>query len=162
MLEERNQGSGDRDELLRRNVHVVDAIGRQQRIIRPLTAQHDIIDERSVGIQLGVRLRNGDVFLAVGVEPGQFAGHLAVLDDAVRSLDEAEVVHLRETGERRDESDVRTFGGLDRAHAAVLRVVNVAHLESGALTSETAGAERRQTTLVRQLGEGIRLIHELQ
>src|SRR5204862_7359122 len=44
---------------------------------------------------------------------------------------------------------------------AVLRVVDVAHLDAGALASESARSQRGQTTLVRQLGERIRLIHEL-
>ena len=39
--------------------------------------------------------------------------------------------------------------------------VHVAHLEAGALARETAGAERRETTLVRDLGERVRLVHEL-
>ena len=86
---------------------------------------------------------------------------LPFLHDAVRRLDEAEIVHPREAGERRDESDVRTFRRLDRAHAAVLRVVHVADFEAGALTREAARSERRETTLVRQLGERVRLIHEL-
>ena len=87
--------------------------------------------------------------------------HLAVLHDAVRRLDEAEVVDARVARERRDQSDVRTFRRFDRAHAAVLRIVHVAHFEAGALARQTARSERRQTTLVRQLGERIRLIHEL-
>ena len=64
-------------------------------------------------------------------------------------------------GERRDEADVRTFRRLDRAHAAVLRVVHVADLEAGALARQAARAERRQTTLVRQLGQRVGLVHEL-
>jgi hypothetical protein len=39
--------------------------------------------------------------------------------------------------------------------------VHVAHLEARALARETAGSERRETTLVRDLGQRIRLIHEL-
>ena len=97
----------------------------------------------------------------VRVEPRDLVGHLAVLHDAIRRLDEAEIVHAREARERRDEADVRTFRRLDRAHAAVLRVVHVAHFEAGALARQTARSERRQTTLVRQLGERVRLIHEL-
>src|SRR5205085_11167045 len=112
-------------------------------------------------VELRIRLRDDNVFFAFCIEPLDVGGHLAVLDDTVRRLDKAEVVDLGVAGERRDESDVRTFGGLDRAHAAVLRVVNVAHLESGALTRKTARTERRQETLVRQLGEWVRLINEL-
>ena len=135
--------------------------GCDERNVTALAAEHQLVDERAVFVQLRVRLRDDDVLFAVGVEPLDVAGHLSVLDDTVRRLDEAEVVDLREARERRDESDVRTFRRLDRAHAAVLRVVNVANLESGALTRESARSERRQTTLVRQLGERVRLIHEL-
>ncbi len=39
--------------------------------------------------------------------------------------------------------------------------MDVAHLEAGALAGETAGAKRRQTALVGDLGERVRLVHEL-
>ena len=42
-----------------------------------------------------------------------------------------------------------------------MREVNVSHFERGALTVQTAGAEGRQTALMRQLRERVRLIHEL-
>src|ERR1044072_5604722 len=129
--------------------------------IRARTAEHELIDERAVGVQLRVRLRDRDVLLAVCVEPRDLVRHLAVLHDAVRRFDEPEVVHAREARERRDEADVRTFRRLDRAHAPVLRVVHVADFEAGALARETARAERRETAFVRQLGERVRLIHEL-
>ena len=80
---------------------------------------------------------------------------------AVRRLDEAEVVHPRVGRERRDEADVRAFRRLDRAHAPVVRRVHVAHLEAGALAREAARAERREPALVRDLGERVRLVHEL-
>ena len=47
------------------------------------------------------------------------------------------------------------------AHAAVVTVVDVADLESGAVTGETAGAEGGETALVGQLGERVSLVHEL-
>ena len=84
-----------------------------------------------------------------------------MLDLAVGRLDEAVLVDARERRERRDEADVRTFRRLDRADAAVVRGVNVADLEAGALARETAGPEGRETTLVRDLGERVRLVHEL-
>ncbi len=55
--------------------------------------------------------------------------------------------------ERVDEADVRTFGGLDRADAAVVRGVHVTHLEAGAVAVETTRPERGETTLVRELRE---------
>src|SRR3989449_1317145 len=87
--------------------------------------------------------------------------YLAALDGAVRRLDEAQVVHPRVAGEARNEPDVRAFRRLDRAHAAVLAVVHVAHLEARALAREAARPEGGEAALVRQLREWVRLIHEL-
>src|SRR5215813_11818994 len=63
----------------------------------------------------------------------------AALDLAVRRLDEAELVDPREAGERRNQADVRTFRRLDRADAAVMRRMHVAHLEPRALARDRAG-----------------------
>ena len=88
-------------------------------------------------------------------------GDAAVLDLAVRRLDEAVLVHPRIGRERVDQADVRAFRRLDRADAAVVRRVHVAHLEAGALAGQTARAERREAPLVRDLGQRVGLVHEL-
>src|SRR5205085_4605133 len=71
--------------------------------------------------------------------------HAAVRDLLVRALDEAVLVDARVARQRRDQSDVRTFRRLDGADAAVVRGVNVADFESGALAGETAWPEGGQT-----------------
>ena len=40
-------------------------------------------------------------------------------------------------------------------------VMDIAHLESRALTGKTAGAKGRQAALMGELGKGIVLVHEL-
>src|SRR5207249_8805700 len=60
------------------------------------------------------------------------------LDDAVRRLDEAVLVDLAVGREGADETDVRTFGRLDRADSAVVAVVHVAHLEAGPIARQSA------------------------
>ena len=52
-----------------------------------------------------------------------------------------QLVHLGVGGERGDQSDVRAFRGLDRADAAVVADVDVAHLEAGAFAGKPARAE---------------------
>ena len=85
-----------------------------------------------------------------------------ILDDlAVRRLDEAEGVDLGVRAEAADQTDVRAFRRLDRADAAVVRVVHVADVEARALAAQTAWAEGRERALVRQLGQRVGLIHEL-
>ena len=86
---------------------------------------------------------------------------LDVLDDAVRRLDEAEVVDAGVGREVGDQADVRTFRGLDRAQTAVVRVVYVSNLEGRTVTGQTAGAEGRHAALVRQLCQRVVLVHEL-
>jgi len=46
VLEERDQRRGDRDELLGRNVHEVDAVGRQQHGVAGVTADDQVAGER--------------------------------------------------------------------------------------------------------------------
>src|SRR3546814_15825661 len=63
--------------------------------------------------------------------------------------------------ERVDQADVRTFRGFNRADAAIMGGVNVAHFKARAFTGKNARPERRHTTLVRDFGQRIGLIHEM-
>ncbi len=130
-------------------------LGLDQPLLLPL--------ERSVG---GLELVAGDDLAELegtATDPvdSQMIDDAAVLDALVRALDEAVLVDAGEGGERRDQSDVRTFGGLDRTDPAVVRGVHVAHLESGALARQAARAEGAQAPLVGHLGERVGLVHEL-
>ncbi len=115
----------------------------------------------TVGVDRRVGLRDRVFLLLHRRQVGDFLGHLAVAHAAVRALDEAVLVDAREGRQRVDEADVRAFRGLDRADAAVVGRMHVAHLEAGALAGEAAGAKRRETALVGDLGERVRLVHEL-
>ena len=66
-----------------------------------------------------------------------------------------------EAREVADQTDVRAFRRLDRAHAAVVARVHVSDLEAGALTRQTTRSERREAALVREPRERVRLVHEL-
>ena len=85
----------------------------------------------------------------------------AVLDHAVRRRDEAVLGDLRVARQRADEADVRALRRLDRAHAAVVGRVDVAHLDRRALAGQAARAERREAAAVGQAGQRVRLVHEL-
>ena len=79
----------------------------------------------------------------------------------VRRLDEAVLVDLAVGGQRPDKADVRSFRRLDRTNAAIVRRVNVAHVEACPVTAKATRAERRKPPLVRQLRQGVGLVHEL-
>src|SRR5207248_6083030 len=168
-----------RHDLLRRDVHEVDFLGRdvidltgaavrrahgaqlKGRTLRAAAHEYALLDEAAAPVEGRVGLGD-DVFLfLIGGEVHDLLRDPAVLHHAVRRLDEAVLVDAGIRGERADQADVRALGRLDRAHAAVVSGVHVAHLEPGALPAQTTRAERRQAALVRQTGEGVGLVHEL-
>src|SRR5215210_3993467 len=203
VLEERDECRGHRNELLRADVDVVEAVALDVDEVAAGPRAHPVVDEVAPLVEPGVRLGD-DVLLLfpggeiegmrLGVDPplarllqtvvlglevvpdddlpqaeaavpdlqdAVVVEHAAVLDPLVRALDEPVVVDPRVGGKRRDEADVRTFRRLDRADAAVVRGVDVAHLEPGPLARQTARSQGRQTALVRDLGQRVRLVHEL-
>ena len=102
---------------------------------------------------------------APGAVPGVHNRHIihnpATADFTVRALDEAMLVDASVAGKRGNKADVGAFRGLDGADAAVVRGMDVANLKSGSLPREAAGAQGRQTALVSDFRERIRLVHEL-
>ena len=161
VLEERDQRRGDGDELLRRNVHVVDAVARQEHDVAGVAADDEVAGQMAVGVDRRVGLRDRVFLLLHRREIADVVGHLAVAHLAVGRLDEAVFVDAREGRERVDEADVRAFRRLDRADAAVVRRMHVAHLEARALAREAARPKRREAALVGDLGERVGLVHEL-
>jgi hypothetical protein len=124
-------------------------------------ADGDLPDKVRLVIDLGVGLGDDLALFLVGGEVFDLVGNLAVLRDAVRRLDEAKLVDAGVGREGVDEADVRTFRSLDGADAAVVRRMDVAHFKAGALAVETTRPERGEAALVRDLGEGVDLVHEL-
>ena len=162
MLEERDERGGDRNDLLRRDVHVVDLVrGHVRDLAAALTHEHLLVEEATLLVDRRVRLRDDVTVFVVGREVLDVLGGDALDDLAVGRLDEAEAVDARVRGEVADEADVRAFRRLDRAHAAVVARVHVSHLETGTLTRQTAGPEGREAALVGEARERVRLVHEL-
>src|SRR5882762_7229116 len=87
--------------------------------------------------------------------------HPAVMNLAVRRFDKAEFVDARESRHRTNEADVRPFRRLDRTNPPVMRRMDVTHFKARTIPAQAAWPKCGQTTLVRQLRQRIRLIHEL-
>ena len=93
--------------------------------------------------------------------------HLEVVDDPaalhllVGALDEPVLVDVGVGRQRGDEADVRPLGSLDGTDAAVVRSMHVPDLEARALARQPPGPQGGQPPLVGDLGQRIRLVHEL-
>ncbi len=161
VLQERHQRRRHTDDLLRRHVHVFDAIRRHGDEITSRAGRDGFRHEPAVGIDLRVGLGD-EVFVSFDRrQEFDLIRHPTLFDSAVRRFDEAELVDPRIGCQRRDQTDVRTFRRLDGANAAVVRRMHVAHFESGPFPGQPAGTESRQTPFVRDLRQRVGLIHEL-
>src|SRR6266550_4106941 len=109
-------------------------------------------DRAGLGDEVPAELIRGDRRIVPGDRPPYLS---------VRGLDEAVAVDPTVGGEGADQADVRTFRRLDRADPAVVAVMDVADVEARALARQAARPEGRQAPLRCQLGERVRLVHEL-
>ena len=94
------------------------------------------LQEVALLVDGGVRLRGDQILLLFGrivADMRIVHIHLSVLHRTVGRLDEAHGRNLRIDAQRRDQTDVRAFRRLDRAETSVVRIVHVAHLETGAV-----------------------------
>ena len=161
MLEERNESRGDADDLFWRDVKILNLVRRRRNEITGESGRHGFRDEPTRRIQLRVGLRD-DVPLAFnGGQEFDLVRHASFPNLPVWGLDKPEIVDARVSGQRGDEPDVRPFRGLDGADAAVMRRMHIAHLEPRALPGQPPRTQRGQPTLVRDLRQRIRLVHEL-
>ena len=178
VLQEGNETGGDGDNLLGGDVHVLHLAGVNLDELA-LGAGRDAalheVPRAVVAVQLVVGLGDHVVLLLVRRQVIHLIGHddlgvnhlallvllLHVLDAAERCLDEAVLINAGIGAQRVDQTDVRTFRGLNRADTAVVRGMHVSHLEAGAVAVQTARAEGREAALVRQLSQRVDLVHEL-
>ncbi len=138
------------------------SFGRDRHVLTGLGAAQDLV-ALEVALVIDRRVGLGDDLLLLlrGVDADDLVGHLAALDHPVRGGDEAVLGDLRVGRQRADQADVRALRGLDRAHAAVVGGVHVAHLDRRALAGQTARAERAQAAAVGQARQRVGLVHEL-
>ena len=142
VLEERDQRSRHRDNLLRRNVHVVDLVGCNGiDLATGLPHQDPVVRERSIVVKGSVRLSDHVALFKRSRQVVDPLRDLATDDTPVWRFDESIGVHPSVRRKRSDETNVRTLRGLDRAHATVMRRVNIADFESGTLAAQATWAE---------------------
>ena len=161
VFQERNERRCNRHQLLRADVHEGDLLARSDQEFTGLTGGDQLFSQHAVFIGQGVGLSDGVALLFHGRQVQHLVGHLAVDHLAVRRLDEAVLVDAAIGGQRVDQTDVRTFRGLNRADTAVVGRVDVADFEACALAGQTARAKCRDATLVRHFRQRVGLVHEL-
>ena len=149
------------DHLLWRYVHVLNAFFFNDKVFFPTTGVNLILNDHVVFIKLRVRLSDRELFFHVCRQIFDIIRNVAVVYLAVRRFNKAILVDAPVSRQRVDQTNVWTFRRFDRAHTAIVRVVNVAHFHARTLTRKPARPQRRETTLMRQLSQRIDLVHKL-
>ncbi len=163
VLQEGDLGGGDGEHHLGGDVHIVHLIPVHVDDLVAVAAGDTVVHQAAVLVQRLGGLGDGVLVLHVGGHIVHLVGDVAggFIHLAVGGLDEAVAVDAGIGGQIGDQADVGTFGSLDGAEAAVVGVVDVAHVEGGTVTGQAAGAQGGHTALVGQLGQGVGLVHEL-
>src|SRR5690606_26810219 len=161
VLQERNQRSSHRHDLRRSHVHVMDVLWRSHHGFASFTAGNQIVSKGTVFGQLGVSLSDDVIAFFNSRQVIDLFTDLAVNNLAVRRFQETVLVQTSVQRHGVDQTNVWTFRRFNRAHATVVGWVHVAHLKASTFTSQTTRAQCRNTTLVRDLGQRVGLVHKL-
>ena len=166
VFKEGDHGGCHRNELFGRNVHVIHIHVFHFDDLVELTGHNTVLfkpDFPVVHAREFIGLGHDVLVLLIGRKVDDVIKNLPVLRIhlAVRRLNKSIFVDARIGRKRIDEADVRSFRRLNGAHAPIVRIVHVAHIERGALTVEATGAERGKAALMRELCKRVGLIHEL-
>ena len=161
VLEERDQRGSDGNNLLRRNVHQGDVFRRLDGEFVQVTYGNQLVDQLLLLVHRSRSLGDHVIGLFDGGQEHDVVGDDAFLHHAVRAFQEAVLVGAGIGRQGVDQTDVRTFRSLDRAHTAVVGRVYVTDFEACTLTGQTTWAERGDAALVGDLGKRVVLVHEL-
>ncbi len=151
VLQERDQRCTDGNYLLGRNVHVINLIATEQARFAFTTAGHQVINKRTLFSEVGVGLSDNVVTLFNRREVMNFIGNQTFAYATVWGFKETILVGLCIHRQGVDQTDVWTFRRFDWTHTTVMRRVNVSNFKACTLTRQTARAESRNTTLMRDL-----------
>ena len=135
VLQERNQRCSYREYHLRRYVHVVKHTFFIFLCFFAETTGYVLMNEMSFFIQRLVRLCYMIVIFFICCHVNNFFRYdricrIFFIDSAIWSLDESIFVDSCIGCKRVDQTDVRTFRCLDRAHTTIVRIVDISYLKS--------------------------------
>ena len=144
VFQEGNKCGCNGNDLTGRNVHVVDLFGFNFQNFF-LEAGGNTGRNKPVALIQHFVCLGDDIFvLDIGRHIFHFIGNVFLsifkLNLTIGCFNEAVFVDFSVAGQGVNQTDVGTFRRFDGAHSAVVRVVNVTHLEACALSGKTTGA----------------------
>ena len=160
---EGDHGGGDGNHHPGGNVDIVHHLPVHVHNLVPVPPGDTGVDQAAVFVYRLRSLPDDEVVFLVGGHIGDFRGNPASLlvHRPVGGLDKAVLVDPGVGGQVGDQADVGTFRRLDGAHTAIVAVVDVPDLHVGPLPGEAAGTQGGEAAFMRQLRQGVCLVHKL-
>ena len=134
VFEEGDKSGSDRDDLLRANVHEVNIASVNLGGMLAKASSNAVVNKAVVLVKRLISLSNDKLFFFVSSHVNDLVGDTIINNAAIRSLDESEAIDASIVRKGADKTDIGTFRRFDRAHATVMRVMNIADFEAGTFT----------------------------
>jgi len=161
MFQEGNERGGDADELIRRNIHVVDLFRFDGNEIAALAGGDHLPDKPAILVQRTIRLGDDKIFLLDGSHIADLVEDPPVFYQAIGGFDKSELVDPGIGGKRDDEADIGPLRCFHRADPPVMGGMDVPDLEPRPFPGKAAGSQSGKSPFMGDLRKGIGLVHKL-
>ena len=88
-------------------------------------------------------------------------GLIRLIHHTVRCFDQTVFIDSCIRRKRINQTDVRSFRRLNRAHSSVVRIMDISNLKSRTVSGKSSGSKGGKSSLMGKLGQRVILIHEL-
>ena len=164
MLQEWNQSSCNRSNLLWSNVHHIYFGWSYKWEVCFKTSFYFVTDECTICIQRCITLSYYKVFFLFCCQINNIIVikvYFTIFYLTVRSRDKTKVIDFCVNTQRRDKTNIWTLRSFDRTKTTIVCVVNVTNLETSAVTRKTTRTKSRQTAFMCDFCQWVSLVHEL-
>ena len=161
MLKERNKGSRYRNNLTRRNVHILNILWRTLSIVSTMPARNKFCCKSTVFFQIFTNLSNIVLVFIHCRKVLIFRSCLAAFNFSVRSFKESITIDTSIDCKRNNQTNIRTFRSFNWTHAAIMRIMNITNFKTCTVTRKTSRSQSIKTALMCKFCQRIYLIHEL-
>ena len=146
IFQERNHGSSHGKYHLRRYIHVIDPGFGELGSLIPVTSGNIIMDEMTFFIQRLIGLCHCVIIFLIRSHVCYFIRNdrifrIALVHLTIRSFNKSVFIDSGVGCQGVDQTDVRTFRGLDGAHSSIMGIMNITNLKTGTVSGKTTGSQ---------------------
>ena len=160
VIQKRNHRGGHGESLVGSHVHIIHIHTFNHSWVTVYTHFYIFINYLTLGINVSGGMGNLEVFLFQSIHITNLISNHAVFYFGIGRFNHAKIIYLGINGKSQDQTNVWSFGSMDRANASVVRRVNVTDFKARSLASKPARSERGQGSEIFNFLQDVFLRHE--